>query len=96
MVIKYNFDTILRGSSGSIPVSITREWKHGENPEDGWTETHVIYGDVRGLTSEGVLNQVARGEKRAGWCGDSFVWAARIVESNEDRTVVEQQGSGAV
>ena len=93
MVCTENFNITIRSSNGlSIPVNGTYKFEQGDDYDSTWTETHTLHADLRAVSPSEIVNQVSRPEQRQEYCGQRFVWSARIVECSEHQTVVEQQG----
>jgi hypothetical protein len=73
-------------------VDIIKTLEEGDEPTEGWRETHTIYGNLTEMNREDIMNALARQERSSQYGGQRNVSAPRILTCNPITTIMVQSG----
>jgi hypothetical protein len=73
-------------------VDIIKTLEEGDEPTEGWRETHTIYGNLTEMNREDIMNALARQERSSQYGGQRYVSAPRILTCNPITTIMVQSG----
>lgn len=73
-------------------VNIIKTLEEGDEPNEGWRETHEIYGNLTEMNRDDIMDALGRQERSSQYGGQRYVSAPRILTCNPITTVMVQSG----
>lgn len=73
-------------------VNIIKTLEEGDEPNEGWCETHEIYGNLTEMNRDDIMDALGRQERSSQYGGQRYVSAPRILTCNAITTVMVQSG----